>query len=58
MKTLMAALLGLALLLPACGGGGGYVEEECFCDEFGCDCFVYEDPYYYAPDAPAYDAEF
>ncbi len=58
MKTLLWAFLALALFLPACGGGGGYVEEECFCDDFGCDCFVYEDPYYKTASEPVYDDTF
>ncbi len=57
MKIFMWALLALALVLPACGGGG-YVEEECFCDDLGCDCFVYEDPYYKTASDPAYDDNF
>lgn len=43
--TLILAL-GMALGLSACGGDGGYV-EDCICDDFGCDCYVYEDDYYY-----------
>ena len=43
--TLMLAL-GMALGLSACGSDGGYV-EDCICDDFGCDCYVYEDDYYY-----------
>ncbi len=53
----MFLMLAAILLLGACGGGG-YYEEECFCDEFGCDCFVYEADPYYKGSASEYDNVF
>lgn len=56
MRRLFLLLACLALLLPfaACGGSGYDTVEECICDDFGCDCVVYEEDPLFFKGSPAY----